>query len=105
MWALCHEELVRSTTHRFVTVSGADLPFSLRSVDLLKCLRLAGDSPGFLQERIRFPRPLPRSDLVLDLGSRNWVSLYPFVVASTCPRCRHRETFFLDQQKNRRSAI
>jgi hypothetical protein len=45
LWALCHE-FVRSTTQRFVAVSGADLPFSeiaaikprsLTILELLSC--------------------------------------------------------------------
>ena len=52
---------------------------------LLKCLRLEGDGPGFPQERIRFPKAMPRGDLMLDLGDGNWIQLYPFVVASNCP--------------------
>ncbi len=61
---------------------------------LLKCLRLIGDGPGFPQEKVVFPRALPRGDLLLDLGHQNWVSLYPFVIASNCPRCLYRETYF-----------
>jgi hypothetical protein len=58
-----------------------DFDFDRRSGEfLLGCLRLTGDGPGFPQERIRFPRPLPRSDLVLDLGSQNWVSLYTALI-------------------------
>jgi hypothetical protein len=56
-----------------------------------------GDGPGFAQERVRYPRALPRGDLVLDLGSQNWESLYPFIVASNCPRCQYRETYFIDR--------
>jgi hypothetical protein len=38
---------------------------------ILKCVRLVGDGPGFPQEKIIFPRALPRGDLALDLGDRN----------------------------------
>jgi hypothetical protein len=68
---------------------------------LLKCLRLTGDGPGFLQEKVAFPTALPRGDLFLDLGHENWVPLYPFVMASNCPRCRYRETYFIDQWDHR----
>ncbi len=65
----------------------------------LKCLRLNGDGPGFTQERVRFPKALPRGDLMLDLGPQNWTPLYPFILASNCPRCQYRETYFIDQWK------
>lgn len=65
----------------------------------LKCLRLEGDGPGFPQERVRSPEVVPRGDLLLDLGNQNWRPLYPFVLASNCSRCQHRETYFLDQWK------
>ncbi len=69
---------------------------------LLKCLRLEGDGPGFRQEKISFPKALPRGDLVLDLGDGNWAQLYPFVVASNCPHCRYRETYFVDRWNDRK---
>jgi hypothetical protein len=70
---------------------------------LLKCLRLEGDGPGFPQERVRFPRAMPRGDLMLDLGDENWVQLYPFIVASNCPHCRYRETYFIDRWNDRKN--
>ena len=69
---------------------------------LLKCLRLEGDGPGFPQEKVGFPKALPRGDLVLDLGHGNWVQLYPFIVASNCPSCRYRETYFIDRWNDRK---
>ncbi|MBA2694212.1 MAG: hypothetical protein H0U65_17240 [Rubrobacter sp.] len=68
----------------------------------LKCLRLMGDGPGFSQEKVDFPRALPRGDLVLDMGNGEWLSLYPFVVVSNCPRCRYRETYFIDRWNDRK---
>jgi hypothetical protein len=69
---------------------------------VLKCLRLKGDGPGFPQEKIRFPRALPRGDLVLDLGDGKWIQVYPFIVASNCPHCRYRETYFIDRWNDRK---
>jgi hypothetical protein len=69
---------------------------------MLKCLRLEGDGPGFPQEKVGFPKALPRGDLVLDLGHGNWVQLYPFIVASNCPSCRYRETYFIDRWNDRK---
>lgn len=68
----------------------------------LKCLRLVGDGPGFPQEGIEVSRALPRGDLALDKGDGEWISLYPFLVASNCPRCRHRETYFIDGWDHRK---
>jgi hypothetical protein len=83
---------------------GQDFDVDRRNHDfLLKCLRLEGDGPGFPQERVRFPKALPRGDLVLDLGDENWVQLYPFVVASNCPHCRYRETYFIDRWNDRKN--
>ena len=72
---------------------------------VLKCLRLAGDGPGFPQEKVSFPRALPRGDLVLDLGGGRWIELYPFVGASNCPHCRYRETYFIDRRDDRKGTV
>ncbi len=72
---------------------------------ILKCLRLEGDGPGFPQEKVSFPKALPRGDLVLDLGDANWAQLYPFVVASNCPHCRYRETYFIDRWDDRKGTV
>ncbi|MCA1731497.1 MAG: hypothetical protein LC751_19480 [Actinobacteria bacterium] len=73
-----------------------------RSEFLLKCLCLTGDGPGFSQEKVVSSEALPRGDLYLDLGTQNWVPLYPFIVASNCPTCRYRETYFLDRWNDRK---
>jgi hypothetical protein len=39
----------------------------------LKCLRLTGDGPGFPQEKVTFPRAVPRRELVFDSGGKRWV--------------------------------
>ena len=72
---------------------------------VLKCLRLAGDGPGFRQEKLSFPKALPRGDMVLDLGDDNWAQLYPFVVASNCHHCRYRETYFIDRWDDRKGTV
>jgi hypothetical protein len=69
----------------------------------LKCLRLYGDGPGFPQERVLSPRAFSNGDLLLDLGNHNWVPLYPFIVASNCPNCRYRETYFIDRWNDKES--
>jgi hypothetical protein len=38
----------------------------------------------------------------LDLEHQNWVSLHPFIVASNCPHCRYRETYFIDRWNDRK---
>jgi hypothetical protein len=83
-----------------------DFDVDRRSDDfLLKCLRLEGDGPGFLQEKVSFHKPLPRGELTLDLGGGNWAQLYPFVVASNCHHCRYRETYFIDRWNDRKGTV
>jgi hypothetical protein len=65
---------------------------------------LTGDGPGFPQEKVLFPRAFSNGDLLLDLGHQNWVPLYPFLIASNCPRCRYRETYFIDRWNDRKGA-
>ena len=72
---------------------------------VLKCLRLMGDGPGFRQEKVEHSEALPRGDLFLDLGDRVWVPLYPFIVASNCPHCRYRETYFVDHWNDRKNIV
>ena len=72
---------------------------------VLKCLRLMGDGPGFRQEKVEHDEALPRGDLFIDLGDGRWAPLYPFVVASNCPRCRYRETYFVDQWNGRKNVV
>lgn len=72
---------------------------------VLKCLRLERDGPGFPQEKLHVPRALPRGDLVMDLGNGSWVQLYPFVVASNCPHCKYRETYFVDRWNDRKGTV
>ena len=71
----------------------------------LKCLRLMGDGPGFPQEKVTFREAPPRGDLFLDLGEQNWAPLHPFVVASNCPNCRYRETYFIDRWNGRKGTV
>ena len=63
---------------------------------IVRCLNYIGDHPGLPQEDIPFPRPLQKLDLFIDLGEQDWVPLYPFIVALNCPRCKTRETYFID---------
>ncbi len=69
----------------------------------LKCLRLSGDGPGFSQEEVLSRTAFPNGELLLDLGDQNWVPLYPFIIASNCPHCRYRETYFIDRWNDRES--
>jgi hypothetical protein len=98
----CMEELSFFTQYPIRLVQDFDV--DRRNDDfLLKCLRLEGDGPGFPQERIRFPKALPRGDLMLDQGDGSWVQLFPFIVASNCPHCRYRETYFVDGWNDRKN--
>ncbi len=42
---------------------------------------------------------------MLDLGDRNWPQLYLFIVASNCPNCRYRETYFIDRWDDRKGMV
>jgi len=97
----CMEALAFFTQYPIRLIQDFDID-RRNSEFILKCLRLVGDGPGFPQEKVRFPRAHPRGDLLLDLGDQNWVQLYPFVVASNCPHCRYRETYFVDRWNDRK---
>ena len=64
---------------------------------ILRCKRLIGDHPALLQENCPYPKALPRGDLYLEMGSQEWIPLFPFMVSLNCPHCRNRETYFIDQ--------
>lgn len=63
----------------------------------LRCLSLVGDHPGLPQEEITHRVPLPKRDLYISAAGVGWVPLFPLLVAKNCPRCKTRETFFLDK--------
>ena len=39
------------------------------------------------------------------MGDERWIDLYPFVVASNCPYCRYRETYFIDRWDDRKGSV
>jgi len=65
-----------------------------------ECACYRGDHPGLPQEFVRFRGDLPEGDLTrdlfLDVGEERWVTLYPFVSIGNCPRCKWRETYYID---------
>jgi hypothetical protein len=63
----------------------------------LRCLTLVGDHPGLPQEEIAHRTPLAKRDLFIAAAGAGWVSLFPLLVVHNCPRCKTRETFFLDK--------
>jgi hypothetical protein len=69
----------------------------------LKCLRYTGDHPGLPQEEVVLNTALHKSDLYIDLGDQNWVSLYPYITVRNCPRCKAREIYFIDGWDSRKS--
>ena len=66
---------------------------------------MTGDGPEFFQVEVVLPEVLPRGYIFLDLGNQNWVLLYPFIIASNCPRCRYRETYFVDRWNDREGTV
>lgn len=71
----------------------------------VKCLRYTGDHPGLPQEEIVLPNPVHKGDLYIDIGDQHWVSLFPFITARNCPRCKQRETYFIDKWDTRRNIV
>jgi hypothetical protein len=71
----------------------------------LKCLRLMGDGPRFRREKVAHPEALPRGDLFLELSEQRWAPLYPFMITSNCPRCRYRETYFVDRWNAKKNVV
>jgi hypothetical protein len=63
----------------------------------LRCLALVGDHPGLPQEDLTYRTPLPKRDLYIAAAGVGWVPLFPLLVARNCPRCKTRDTFFLDK--------
>ena len=62
----------------------------------VRCLRLTGDHPGLPQEQLTLPSAVHKGDVYIDIDG-HWVSLYPFLTVRNCPRCKVRETFFIDK--------
>ncbi len=72
----------------------------------LRCLSLVGDHPGLPQEELSYRTPLPKRDLYIAAAGVGWVPLFPLLVARNCPRCKTRETFFLDKwNRNKGTAM
>lgn len=100
----CMESLAFFTKYpiRFVQ----DVDVSRQSNEfILKCLRYTGDGPGFSQERITTSLALPRGDLFLSPEGERWITLYPFVTAMNCPRCKFREIYFIDRWDRKRDLV
>jgi BRCA1 C Terminus (BRCT) domain len=67
----------------------------------LVCLRYVGESVAHELEELRHPVPQPRGDLYVELAPQRWVSLYPFILAVNCTRCKAPETSFVDRWSRR----
>jgi hypothetical protein len=64
---------------------------------LLNTLVYAGDHPGLRQERAVLSEPLPCDKLYLELGTDQWMPLYPVISVEYCPSCKAHETYFIDR--------
>jgi hypothetical protein len=62
----------------------------------VKCLRYAGDHPGFQQEQIKYNDIVKKNDIYIELQPGSWRSLFPFITVHNCPHCRTREIYFID---------
>jgi hypothetical protein len=63
----------------------------------LQTLRYVGDHPGMPNEQIGYPEALPKNDLYIQVRDDHWLPLYPFMTVQDCPRCRYRETYYVDR--------
>lgn len=69
----------------------------------VKCSELTGDHPALPQQIIELPSQivmstsLQKGGLYLDIGGNRWIDQYPFIQQLTCPRCKSRETYFIDK--------
>jgi hypothetical protein len=73
----------------------------LVSVRTLRCM---GDHPGFKQEELTYPLPLMKNDLYIEVGTDDWIPLYPFLVPRNCPQCKTREIYFVDKWQGKGAA-
>ena len=62
----------------------------------LNCLRYMGDGPSFPREEVVLHERPRKGGLYLDLGDKNRVTLYPFILPMTCSRCEVEEVYFID---------
>jgi hypothetical protein len=60
------------------------------------CLVYSGDHPGCRRISKEYAGPLKKGDLYLVVSDEKWIPLYPFVAVLHCPRCKMRETYFIE---------
>jgi hypothetical protein len=70
----------------------------------VKTLRCMGDHPGLRQEEFKYPLPLTKNDLYIEVGTDDWIPLYPFLVPRNCPQCKTREIYFVDKWQGKGAA-
>ena len=98
----CMEALVFFIDYPMRQVEEIDADRSGDSVSL-KCVRYMGDYPNLPREELVLHERPHGGDPFLDLGDENWVSLYPFIMPTTCSDCNIRETYFIDSWDRRRN--
>lgn len=64
---------------------------------VVQSLRYVGDHPGMQPEQVEYKEALTKNDLYLQLRDDYWLALYPFLTVQDCPRCRYRETYYVDR--------
>jgi hypothetical protein len=64
---------------------------------VVQTLVYVGDHPGLRQEQTEYQEALTKNDLYLQLRDDYWLPLYPFIIIQDCPRCRYRETYYIDR--------
>ncbi len=63
----------------------------------VQTLRFMGDHPALPQEIVEYHEMVTKHDLYVQLEEGKWKSLFPFLTVHNCPRCKYRETYFIDR--------
>lgn len=89
------KELAFLIQHPIRLVQDIDSDWRTQKVTI-KSLLYTGDHPGLRQQTVVYPSVLPKQHLYVELTENEWLSLYPFISAQTCPQCKTTETYFID---------
>jgi hypothetical protein len=63
----------------------------------VQTLRFMGDHPALPQEIVEYHEMVTKHDLYVQIEEGQWKSLFPFLTVHNCPRCKYRETYFIDR--------
>jgi SHS2 domain-containing protein len=89
-------ELLFLTDHPIRLIRDFDVVRGTRRV-VVRTLVYVGDHPGMRQEQTEYREALTKNDLYIQIRDGYWLPLYPFITVHDCPRCRYRETYYIDR--------